>query len=152
LRNPGQARRRNDCPFCLFNCPCQIWELRLGKHVLLTLSFWCRRDLYSLEQRIPDGFLRFCKMSALEHVWNITNLLRECEVEADRFSAVSANDFPASSRFGFLSADMASLSSASILACFFAFEITSGASLLKSTSRRANRFDLSTPALFASKD
>jgi hypothetical protein len=79
----------------------------------------------------------------------LLNLLRECVAEADRFSAVSTSTFPANSRFGFLSAEIASFSSASILTFFFALAFKSEAKLPKSTSRRENRFEFSTPPLFA---
>lgn len=79
------------------------------------------------------------------------NILRECEAEVDRFSAVSTKSFPASSRFGLLSAEIACFSSASILAFFFALAFKSGARLPKSTSRLENRFEFRTPPLFAAR-
>lgn len=96
------------------------------------------------------GFLDSAEYQPLTPDICTVNSLRGYDADADRFSAVSTNAFPASSRFGFFRAEMASFSSASMLAFFFAFK--SGARLPKSTSRRANRLEFRTPPLLAASD
>jgi hypothetical protein len=102
-----------------------------------------------MEERILNWLLGFCCLLAFRVRFVGFSLLRALGAEAERLSATSATDFPASSRFGFFSADIASLSSASIFICAFFFAFTLAVRLLMSTSRRENRLEFSTPPLFA---